>query len=52
VIGALAIRPKSAISSFHHHSDKDFMQLVGGRVLVLRPGQGAGKPDLVVMPQS
>src|SRR3990172_9154869 len=29
-------------------SDKDMMQLVGGRVLVLRPGQGAGKPDLIV----
>jgi DNA polymerase-1 len=29
-------------------SDKDMMQLVGGRVRVLRPGSGAAKPDLVV----
>jgi len=28
--------------------DKDMMQLVGGRVRVLRPGSGAAKPDLVV----
>jgi DNA polymerase-1 len=29
-------------------SDKDMMQLVGGRVHVLRPGSGAAKPDVVV----
>jgi DNA polymerase-1 len=29
-------------------SDKDMMQLVGGRVRVLRPGSGAAKPDVVV----
>src|SRR5205085_728068 len=29
-------------------SDKDMMQLVGGRVRVLRPGQGAAKGDLLV----
>jgi len=28
--------------------DKDMMQLVGGRVRVLRPGSGAAKPDLIV----
>ncbi|MGD0840126.1 MAG: DNA polymerase I [Candidatus Acidiferrales bacterium] len=29
-------------------SDKDMMQLVGGRVRVLRPGSGAAKADVVV----
>jgi DNA polymerase I len=29
-------------------SDKDMMQLVDAKIRVLRPGQGAGKPDLLV----
>ena len=49
VIGALAHQAeKRDLDVFIITSDKDLMQLVGGRVLVLRPGQGAGKPDLIV----
>jgi DNA polymerase I len=49
VIGALARQAeKRNLEVFIVTSDKDMMQLVGGRVRVLRPGQGAGKPDLVV----
>src|SRR5262249_38297157 len=49
VIGALARQGESrGMDVFIVTSDKDMMQLVGGRILVLRPGQGAGKTDLVV----
>ena len=47
VIGALARQAERRdLDVFIVTSDKDLMQLVGGRVLVLRPGQGAGKSDL------
>ena len=49
VIGALARQgERKNLDIFIVTSDKDLMQLVGGRVRLLRPGQGAGKPDLVV----
>jgi DNA polymerase-1 len=49
VIGALARQgERHGLDVFIVTSDKDLMQLVGGRVRMLRPGQGAGKPDLIV----
>jgi DNA polymerase-1 len=49
VIGALAHQgERRGLDVFIVTSDKDLMQLVGGRVLLLRPGQGAGKSDLVI----
>jgi DNA polymerase I len=49
VIGTLAKQAeKHNLDVYIVTSDKDMLQLVGGRVRVLRPGQGAGKPDLVV----
>ena len=49
VIGALARQSAGRdIDVYIVTSDKDMMQLVGGRVRVLRPGQGAGKPDVIV----
>ena len=49
VIGALARQAeRQDLDVFIVTSDKDLMQLVGGRVLLLRPGQGPGKSDLVV----
>src|SRR6185295_10140428 len=49
VIGALARQATARdLDVYIVTSDKDMMQLVGERVLVLRPAQGAGKPDLVV----
>ena len=49
VIGALSRQAeRRGLEVFIVTSDKDLMQLVGGRVRLLRPGQGAGKPDLVV----
>jgi DNA polymerase-1 len=49
VIGALAQQgERRGLEVFIVTSDKDLMQLVGGRVRLLRPGQGAGKTDLVV----
>src|SRR3989304_3085751 len=49
VIGALARQAERRdLDVYIVTSDKDLMQLVGGRVQLLRPGQGAGKPDLVV----
>jgi DNA polymerase-1 len=48
VIGALARQSaRRDLDVYIVTSDKDMMQLVGGRVRVLRPGQGAGKPDIV-----
>ena len=48
VIGALARQAASkGLEAFVVTSDKDMLQLVGGRIRVLRPGQGA-KNDLVV----
>ena len=49
VIGALA--QQAARHNFDVYivtSDKDMMQLVGGRVFVLRPGHGGVKGDLLV----
>jgi DNA polymerase-1 len=49
VIGALAQQSASRdVDVYIATSDKDMMQLVGGRVRVLRPGQGAGKPDVIL----
>jgi len=49
VIGALARQSASRdVDVYIVTSDKDMMQLVGGRVRVLRPGQGAGKPDVIL----
>ena len=49
VIGALARQAERRdLDVYIVTSDKDLMQLVGGRVQLLRPGQSAGKPDLVV----
>jgi DNA polymerase-1 len=51
VIGALAHQAeRRGLDVFIVTSDKDLMQLVGGRVRLLRPGQGPGKSDLVVDP--
>jgi DNA polymerase-1 len=48
VIGALAQQSaRRDVDTYIVTSDKDMMQLVGGRVRVLRPGQGAGKPDII-----
>ena len=49
VIGALARQSAGHdVEVYIVTSDKDMMQLVGGRVRVLRPGQGAGKPDVIL----
>ena len=49
IIGALARRAaQHDLDVYIVTSDKDMMQLVGGRVCVLRPGQGPAKGDLVV----
>ena len=49
VIGALAKQAaEHDLDVYIVTSDKDMLQLVGGRVRVLRPGQGGGKPDLLV----
>ena len=49
VIGALALQSsRRDVDVYIVTSDKDMMQLVGGRVRVLRPGQGAGKPDVIL----
>jgi DNA polymerase I len=49
VIGALARQSAHRdVDVYIVTSDKDMMQLVGGRVRVLRPGQGAGKPDVIL----
>jgi len=49
VIGALARQSaRREVDVYIVTSDKDMMQLVGGRVRVLRPGQGAGKPDVIL----
>jgi DNA polymerase-1 len=49
VIGALARQAaKKRLEVFLVTSDKDMMQLVGGRVQVLRPGAGPNKADLLV----
>ncbi len=49
VIGALARQATERnLDVYIVTSDKDMMQLVGGRVLVLRPGAGPNKGDLVV----
>jgi DNA polymerase I len=49
VIGALSRQAEQRdLDVYIVTSDKDLMQLVGGRVRLLRPGQGAGKPDLLV----
>ncbi len=49
VIGALARQAaERRLDVFIVTSDKDMMQLVGGQVLVLRPGAGPAKGDLVL----
>ena len=49
IIGALAQQAaERKLDVYIVTSDKDMMQLVGGRVLVLRPGAGPDKGDLVV----
>jgi len=49
VIGALSRQAERRdLDVYIVTSDKDLMQLVGGRVRVLRPGQGPAKSDLVV----
>jgi DNA polymerase-1 len=49
VIGALAQQSgRRDVDVYIVTSDKDMMQLVGGRVRVLRPGQGAAKPDVLL----
>ncbi len=49
VIGALALQSgRRDVDVYIVTSDKDMMQLVGGRVRVLRPGQGAAKPDVIL----
>jgi DNA polymerase-1 len=49
VIGALARQAeRHKLDVYIVTSDKDLMQLVGGRVRLLRPGQGTGKPDVIV----
>ena len=49
VIGALAQQSgRRDVDVYIVTSDKDMMQLVGGRVRVLRPGQGAAKPDVIL----
>jgi DNA polymerase-1 len=49
VMGTLAKHgAKAGLSVFLVTGDKDMMQLVGGKVRVLRPGAGPDKADLVV----
>jgi DNA polymerase-1 len=49
VIGALARQAeRHKLDVYIVTSDKDLMQLVGGRVRLLRPGQGTAKPDVIV----
>ncbi len=49
VIGALAHQAaKKGMEVYIVTSDKDMLQLVNGPVRVLRPGSGAGKPDILV----
>src|SRR6266849_2304993 len=49
VMGALAKQgAKIGLAVFLVTGDKDMMQLVGGKVRVLRPGAGPNKTDLVV----
>jgi DNA polymerase I len=49
VMGALAKQgTKAGLEVFLVTGDKDMMQLVGGKVRVLRPGSGPNKTDLVV----
>ncbi len=49
VIGALARQAAERnIDVYIVTSDKDMLQLVGGRVRVLRPAQGANKADVIV----
>jgi DNA polymerase-1 len=49
VIGALAQQAaKKGMEVYIVTSDKDMLQLVNGPVRVLRPGSGAGKPDILV----
>jgi DNA polymerase-1 len=49
VMGALARQgAKVGLAVFLVTGDKDMMQLVGGKVRVLRPGAGPNKTDLVV----
>src|SRR6202521_4750113 len=49
VMGALAKQgAKEGLAVFLVTGDKDMMQLVGGKVRVLRPGSGPNKTDLVV----
>jgi DNA polymerase-1 len=49
VMGTLAKQgAKAGLSVFLVTGDKDMMQLVGGKVRVLRPGAGPDKTDLVV----
>src|SRR5579862_9463175 len=49
VMGALAKQgAKAGLEVFLVTGDKDMMQLVGGKVRVLRPGSGPNKTDLLV----
>jgi DNA polymerase I len=49
VIGALAHQStRRDVDVYIVTSDKDMMQLVGGRVRVLRPGQPPAKPDVIL----
>jgi DNA polymerase I len=49
VIGALARQSAGRdVDVYIVTSDKDMMQLVGGRVRVLRPGQPPAKPDVIL----
>src|SRR5579862_4893821 len=49
VIGALARQgAERNLDVYIVTSDKDMMQLVAGRVRVLRPAQGVAKPDVIV----
>jgi DNA polymerase-1 len=49
VMGALAKQgAKAGLEVFLVTGDKDMMQLVGGKVRVLRPGSGPNKTDLIV----
>jgi DNA polymerase-1 len=49
VIGALARQSsRRDVDVYIVTSDKDMMQLVGGRVRVLRPGQPPAKPDVIL----
>jgi DNA polymerase I len=49
IMGALAKQgAKAGLEVFLVTGDKDMMQLVGGKVFVLRPGSGPNKTDLIV----